>query len=132
MARADTHSLNRGRNNQNHQRQSAMGKVRLLLGRMDTILLRLARIKARATQLGFYMSYWNTLMIMSIKGWQWWYLIAGAVVLLLYLYEKEYGIRGSADVVNAQSAHALDVTARLERIEKSLEQLSHRGEENHT
>ena len=106
--------------------------MRFLLGRMDTILLRLARIKARATQLGFYMSYWNTLMIMSIKGWQWWYLIAGAVVLLLYLYEKEYGIRGSADVVNAQSAHALDVTARLERIEKSLEQLSHRGEENHT
>jgi hypothetical protein len=88
---------------------------------LNKFLMRLARMKARATQLGFYMSYWNTLMIMSIKGWQWWYLIAGGVVGCLYLYESHYGIKGSADVANAQSSHALDVTARLERIEKEQE-----------
>jgi hypothetical protein len=60
-------------------------------------------MKYRAMRLTPYVTIFNTLQLLRLAEFSWWYVVALLGGVLIYLYEKHYGIQGELDVAWAES-----------------------------
>lgn len=75
------------------------------------MLRRLAQIKFKLMRVNPYIQFFNTVVLLSLAGWQDWYLLAVAGVVAAYLFEKRHGIAGEMDMTwrNSDEWHKFKV-----------------------
>lgn len=56
------------------------------------------QFKYRAMRLSGYVTIFNTVLLVLALGWRWWYIVAFLGFVILYIFEKKYGIPGELDV----------------------------------
>lgn len=84
-------------------------------------LLRLfGQFKYRAMRLSGYVTIFNTLLLVLALGWRWWYVLVFALFVILYLFEKKYGIPGELDVAWKNSKEWQEFKLKDEEFKKEV------------
>lgn len=79
------------------------------------ILRRLGRTKYRAMRLFPWITLFNTIQLFRLTEFSWWYVGFGILAIVLYLYEKEYGIAGELDVAWEKSKQWNDFKTHFDK-----------------
>lgn len=90
---------------------------------MIGILRRLARIKARSLRFGFYINILQLALLVSIRGFAWWYLFVLLAGAIIYFFELKIGINEEINVAYQNSDEWKKFMVRLTKLEDKIGRL---------
>jgi len=77
------------------------------------MLRRLARLKYRLLRVGPYVQLFNTVVLLTVAGLKWWYILALGGLMVAVWYEKNYGLPEEMDVAMKSSGEWREIKQKL-------------------